>query len=82
MVNPIYTAYFCAYIALMMSIGVYYGSPYVPEAVAGYVSSLLVLVAVSLATGHSPDEQVKAAYFDPLHVHTGITHEKGGEPLG
>lgn len=58
------------------------GSPYVIEAVAGYVSSLFVLLAVSLVTAHSPDEQVTAAYFEPLHVNTGITHEKGGEPHG
>ena len=42
------------------------GNPYVIEAVAGYISSLVVLLLVSCITSHAPDEQVKAAYFSPL----------------
>ena len=42
------------------------GSPWIVEAVPGYFASLVVLVAVSLCTGHASDEQVKAAYFEEL----------------
>lgn len=58
------------------------GNPYIIEGVAGYVSSLLVLIAVSLLTSHSPDEQVKAAYFEPLKTEeytTRLSHN-GDEP--
>ncbi len=57
------------------------GNPYVIEAVAGYVSSLLVLIAVSLVTSHSPDEQVKAVYFEPLdtEAYTNQFSHNGGE---
>ncbi|MGD2248818.1 MAG: sodium:solute symporter family protein [Candidatus Methanofastidiosia archaeon] len=44
------------------------GSPFIIEAVAGYVFSLIVLVVISFLTSHSPDEQVKAAYFEPLET--------------
>lgn len=36
------------------------------DGVAGYVASLFFLIVVSLATKHSPDEQVVAAYFYQL----------------
>lgn len=44
------------------------GNPWMPEAVPGYLASLFVLVVVSLLTRHAPDEQVRAAYFEPLDV--------------
>ncbi|MBU0517047.1 MAG: sodium:solute symporter family protein [Proteobacteria bacterium] len=44
------------------------GNPGVMEAVPGYLSCLVALVAVSLLTAHAPDEQVKAAYFEPLET--------------
>jgi SSS family solute:Na+ symporter len=42
------------------------GNPYGIEGVAGYGASLVTLILVSLMTDHAPDEQVKAAYFEPL----------------
>lgn len=57
------------------------GSPYVIEGVAGYVASLLVLVVVSFMTSHSPDEQVTAAYFEPLNPEEYTTRlTQRGEP--
>lgn len=44
------------------------GSPWIIEAVAGYLASLVVLVVVSLLSSHAPDEQIKAVYFEPLDV--------------
>ncbi|MCK4245545.1 MAG: sodium:solute symporter family protein, partial [Candidatus Omnitrophica bacterium] len=44
------------------------GNPVVIKAVAGYASALVALVVVSLLTSHSPDEQVKAAYFEHLDM--------------
>lgn len=54
------------------------GNPYVIEAVAGYISSLVVLLLVSLLTSHSPDEQVKAAYFEPLKETPRTNPKRGG----
>lgn len=50
------------------------GSPYVIEAVAGYGASLVVLLAVSFLTSHSPDEQIRAAYFEPLETDVYTKH--------
>jgi len=44
------------------------GNPWIMQAVPGYLSCLVALVLVSLLTSHAPDEQVKAAYFEPLDV--------------
>jgi SSS family solute:Na+ symporter len=50
-------------------------NPYVIEAVAGYISSFVVLLVVSFLTSHALDEQVKAAYTEPLtQNHRGGTH--------
>lgn len=54
------------------------GNPYVIEAVAGYISSLVVLLLVSLLTSHSPDEKVKAAYFEPLKEIPRTNPKRGG----
>lgn len=37
-------------------------------AIYGYAGSLLVLVSVSLMTRHADDEQVRAAFFEPLET--------------
>lgn len=54
---------------LAVTIGWYLaGNPWVIEAVPGYLSCLVVMVVISLLTSHSPDEQVKAAYFESLET--------------
>lgn len=44
------------------------GNPWIIEAVAGYLVSLVVLVVVSLLSSHAPNEQIKAVYFEALDV--------------
>ncbi|MCE5242231.1 MAG: sodium:solute symporter family protein [Syntrophobacteraceae bacterium] len=57
------------------------GSPWIFEAVPGYITSLVVLVGVSLCTRHAPDEQVKAAYFEELDVTGYNQHFKDAQRL-
>jgi SSS family solute:Na+ symporter len=54
-------------------------NPFVIEAVAGYLASLAVLVVVSFLTKHAADEQVKAAYFEPLSPPELSTKEGEGQ---
>jgi SSS family solute:Na+ symporter len=44
------------------------GNPLLTEVVIGYLASLAVTFFVSLATGHAPDEEPKAIYYEELDV--------------
>ena len=43
------------------------GSPWIMEAVFGYLACLIVMVVVSLLTQHAPDEKPAGLYYDSLH---------------
>lgn len=44
------------------------GTPWVMEAVPGYLASFAAVTIGSLLTRHAPDEQVRAVYFEDLDV--------------